>query len=184
MLTFRTPARVALLSVALAVGCGEHENSVRPTPTDQGISAEFIVPPMDVVTFTRLVVSTIAFDWNEQHHLDASWTYDAGLTQWARRDSGYSPVYVASPGGPTTEVRYESVVDMRVQFLKSGVPQADLMTADQARMQLRVRHFTSTSGGPYVPERTYDITTRTTTQFGITDGSADTILALGNVQGW
>lgn len=178
-------ARIAVLGAWLVIGCGEDDHPSNPaTPTDTGVSAQFVSPAMGVVSFTHAVVTITASVWNEQQPFDASWHYDAGLTQWARADSGYSSESVSSPGGPTTEVRRWSVVDMRVEFRKAGVPQADYLTADQARMQLRVRQFTSTEGGPYVPPETYDITTRTSGQFGLTAGSADTIVMLGNVLGW
>lgn len=181
----RLPAGIALV-LLLSVSCSGNDPLLYPQHgLDQGLTAAYVAPAVNGLTFARFVVNTTLFNWDVLERLDASWRYDAASASWAKTDSTWQSVTVGTSGGSSTEIRTETVTALEVRFLDgTGAPQESLLTAARASMSLRVRQRRFALDSTYVLDEAWDITTRFAGAFGLDAGSADTLVADGSLEGW
>lgn len=176
-----------LLGLALALpqliaGCGGGHGISRPPDTSQGVSADYVARPVHTIDFGRFVLGVTAYDWDAHGHLDSSWHFDGKA--WTKLDSGYSSTFVGAVGGPTVEVRDETVTSLVVQFFNQGRVEEDLMSADGARLHLRVRQRRYAVDPSVRLDEAYDISAVLASEFRLTAASPDTLRATGVVSGW
>ena len=178
------PALAALLTMLVVPSCGRAPEKVS-APTSSGVGAESgtMSAPVDLMEFSRLVTDIVVSDWSREGRLTSPWTYDATSGTWRFASDGWSTIHVGNSTS-STEIRDQTTLTIQVRFLRDGLVEPDLMTADRASMDVSIRrhHYALDPAWPIADGLDVQLSQRA--EFALAGGSADTVQAEGTLRGW
>ena len=180
----RTLAALLAVSVVLMSSCGRAPHGVTaPSPPSGGAESGVMSEPVDVLEFSRFVTEVIASDWAHDGRLTPPWSYDATRGAWRFVSDGWQTTYVGN-GASSTEIRNQTTVTIEAVFLRAGVVQPDLMTADRARTEVSIRRHRYATDPGYALENGFDVQLSHHAEFALSAGSPGTLEATGTLTGW
>ena len=180
----RTLAALLAVSVALLSSCARAPHDVTaPSSPSGGAESGVMSAPVDALEFSRFVTEVIASDWAHEGRLTPPWSYDATSGAWRFVSDGWQTIHVGN-GSSSTEIRNQTTVTIQTVFLRAGVVQPDLMTADRVRMEVSIRRHRYATDPGYALDDGFDVQLTHHTEFSLSAGSAGALRATGTLTGW